>query len=460
LGKLSIIFLVSVFLLVVSCGDRNSNEFIANVYDEGKYSQVCDEPENESTLNSSNNTLPTFPEQIDSYEVVESTSFSVIPGAIILSDVEMLVEKIPELTRLHLFGGTEGKCAGGNAGFDISFNSETYQVVERNYMLRISPVFSTGHNHHPVFMEILHISDTTKEDILSHVSGFLGNFTSQEAIRRPSFRHVSPTERFPFDTFQLVFGSETGLAWDWNSPVVSIYIGCDSNAGTILATTQNPLNMTELHGTGFSNILLTLQYEGEAEAKITCDAEPYTIENMFKPKSFVFVMEGSPLIVRCYPRGEIGNSMNDGFADFVIYFEEHQYTIEQQQNMLVLKREFPPEYIQEWMTVIPTANMKITQIPTVTTTEAIINLKAKIDFINHMDSTFMEPIEDSSTLENFPFYLIRYYEGEYDHSTVTNINIRCNGRGGVFIITSQYYYVQAEWFGGRFRSYLRTLEIL
>ena len=174
-----------------------------------------------------------------------------------------------------------------------------------------------------VFMEITQIHDVTIGTMKCHLLAVIDT--------GPPFFHVlQPTDSFHFATIQRIY-TEDGM-WRWDSPVVSIYIGCNANGGDFVATVVHPLHKTELHGTNFSNSLTTLSgaYAASAISSSVEDSAggrlypfaPDSIKSLFGPKNFVlFMVEGNPLLYRLYPFGAIGNCGGEGIANYVIYFE-------------------------------------------------------------------------------------------------------------------------------------------
>jgi len=175
--------------------------------------------------------------------------------------------------------------------------------------------------------------------------------------------------------------------------------------------------------------------------------EATIIQDLFKSKDSVVYLYGEPHPIRLYPFGEIVKAEEER-ASFVIFVESYpSFSIEQQNNLLRLTSNF------DLPSDSPSMFMEITQIADITVEEAERQIKSEIDL------DLYELFRNDAT-EDFPFNSIHLYERELLwNAKIISIYIRDNGRGGVFVITTQHS-EEAHLAGTRFRHYISTLEII
>jgi hypothetical protein len=178
---------------------------------------------------------------------------------------------------------------------------------------------------------------------------------------------------------------------------------------------------------------------------------PKTVQDLFRPMDIMVLSHNAPLgetpqFIRFYPFGEIADPKTEGKASFVIFIDEG-YRAEQQANLLRLipADDSPPNP--------PLAFMEITQAPNITLEEAERGVMSSIDFGRYSGNYHGQPTE------RFPFIQIRFWDGGTSDSMLTNIYIRDNEHGGVFIITTQHTF--ASWHhASNFRNALETFKII
>jgi len=184
----------------------------------------------------------------------------------------------------------------------------------------------------------------------------------------------------------------------------------------------------------------------QIETKKNSTDDSIIIQDLFEPKDMTIYIEGVPVLIRHYPFGEI--SSIEGIASYVIFIEEI-YHVEQRDNLLRAIWDDTPEYLHVFM--------EIKQVPNIT----VIDMEQKIiTYFEHNHYLFLH----SQATEYFPFVRLGFYGGtdlifEWD-SVVINIYIKDNTQGGVFVITTHYFFEAAGGHSVRFINSLKTIEIL
>lgn len=177
------------------------------------------------------------------------------------------------------------------------------------------------------------------------------------------------------------------------------------------------------------------------------------ITRLFPPVETGLVIEGLVDDVTMNPHGVAGGQDSSGqYADYVIYIEDNQYDIEQGENYL---RASSPKSENPNLQHLPETYLEIVQIPGKTVDEAA-------DEITRAEARSGEfyKVGCQVPTEDFPYMVLSYRDGYEWDSCLRNYYLRDNGKGGVFKITSQYFFEAAEGTGSRFAYYISTLEII
>jgi len=179
------------------------------------------------------------------------------------------------------------------------------------------------------------------------------------------------------------------------------------------------------------------------------------IQDLFEPKFVIIFTLGIPVLVRYYPIVEIAEAGTEGIASFVIYVDQF-YKVERQDNLLRLihPRNVPADdWSIEWS---DTAFMEIKQVPNITIEEMEQKIISYINSNRYYSTFHHQPSEE----KDIPYVTFSLADGFEWDSIITSIQIKDNENGGVFVITSQSTLAALENLNSRFRSFIKTLEVL
>lgn len=382
----------------------------------------------------------------------DDTSYSNAPLTIqdLFNPIEVTVfsqnmsfrEAMPEYKIFYPFGEIMDYIVEGKANYVI-FVEEGHQIEQQSNMLRISPIGDTQPDEIPVFMEITQVPEITVPEMENLIMTTL-NLNQYTVIL-----HLQPTESFPFVIIRFHDNQDLGA-------VTSKYIRDNAHGGVFVIKTQYSTTAGS-HRHQFLNALRTMEIIPVSSLSfLICDdisENPYSdgsisIQNLFEPKWVMIFVEGTPELIRYYPFGEIMESGTSGIVSYVIFIENF-YQAEQHGNRLLVT---PNNTQADWSDIF----MEIRQVPNISVEESEREIINAIDFNRYYDTSHMYPTEE------FSFVRFIFYEGTEWNSIITNIYIRDNTQGGVFVITTQYT-IEAKAIGNtgvRFRSFLSTLEVL
>jgi len=345
-------------------------------------------------------------------------------------------EEEPNYVRFYPFGeilahGTEGKACY------VIFIAEGYQVEQQTNLLQVTPIEDNQPNREPVSMEITQAPNVSVEEMGYKIIENLGRDRRLDSFSLP-------TEHFPFARIWLL----EDLGYRTIANRERIYIRDNMHGGVLIVTISGDSWRTA----NLRNALLTLEIITDSDNDSTTeDLYPdssITIQDLFDPRLAVIFMEGTPLLVRHYPFGEIMDADMEGMSSFVIYIENF-YQVEQQDNFL---RVTPSWDMPQGF---PEVFMEIKQVPNITIAEMEYRIKTTFIFDHFYSFHGHYPVD-------FSVVSLGFYD---DTDSMVNdvfidIYIRDNGNNGVFVVTMQYCHESFTGHGVRFLNSIWTLDVL
>jgi len=368
--------------------------------------------------------------------------FEPIDALVLTSHISYLGD-ISNKVRLYPFGEIVGLEGEGKTSF-VVFVEERYKVEQQINMLRITSIEDTSSDNILVFMEITQIPNITVEEIEENI------LSDIDFSNYPINNHRQPTYDFPFAWIRLIDGGGA------DSIVTTTYIRDNYHGGVFVITTQYSFGRSWMYTSDFMNVLKTLEIITESEhltlSNDIADSDVYldsaaTIQDLFEPKFIMTFMMGSPVMARYYPFGTIVEAGIEGIASYVIFIERF-YQVTQENNLLKITPfwEMPIDWPEFFMEIKQVSNTTISEME-----QKIVN---STDFDSYCE------VFHSQLTEYFPFVRFTMFSAFDAGDIVTDIYIKDNKNGGVFVITTQYTEEAAEGIGARFRNFLKTLEIL